>query len=515
MSRPETLLHPATETAFDRASTRLDQLEQMPVGPGLHAALVQLQSTALGSAAAVRASALWAKVIAHCQARSMVTTTEAMSGVDLLAYASGHDAKQIIGEELAAMTHVTSGTAINEVYFVDRVGAELPLSWEALDRGDLTLAHLMYLARATQSCGARVAQAVDNQLIPLAIARGWTPQKLAAEAARVIIRVDPDGAAERAEKAKATADVRLFPGQDETSTLYADGDAVTLRQVMDAIDARADQLGAPGAGLPAGLRRFNALADLVLGDPVLGDPVLGDPVLGERVSARPNVEVVLTMDLTTWLGLNQDPAELSGFGPITAETARQLAADAGFRRLITDPITAQTLDLGRDSYRPSQPLRRFVEARDRTCQFPGCARRATHCDIDHCLAYDELGHTDACNLHPLCRMHHNLKTKKLWKVDIQPDGAEIWTSPLGFTYRKPAATYPIHLLEPPDEVDLPEPIDEIATHDPDPPFPDEPMPTPPPLTDEEYLEFVDAFDRGFGAFADRAYDTLRLAGLIA
>lgn len=497
------VLHPANETVFARAAVRLDELEQMPVGPALHAALIHLQSTSLGSAAAVRATALWTKVIAHCQARSMVTTTEAMNGVDLLVFASGHDAKQITGEELAAMTHITSGTAINEVYFVERVGAQLPLSWEALDRGDLTLAHLQHLARATASCGPRVTQAVDGQLIPLAIERGWTPQKLAAEAARAVIAIDPEGAADRAQRAKATADVRLYPGQDETSTLCADGDAATLQQVMDAIDARADELGKDGAGLPAGLpaglRRFNALADLVL---------------GERGSDRPHVEVVLTMDLTTWLGLNQDPAELSGFGPITAETARRLATDAGFRRLITDPITAQTLDLGRERYRPSDPLRRFVEARDRTCRFPGCARRATHCDIDHSVAYDEHGHTNACNLHPLCRMHHNLKTTKLWRVDIHPDGTEVWTSPLGFVYRKPAATYPIHLLEPPDDVELPEPIDDFGEHNPDPPFADEPIPTPPPLTDDEYLDFVDAFDRGFGTFADRAYDTLRLAGLI-
>jgi Domain of unknown function (DUF222) len=499
------LLHPATETAFDRAAARLDELERLPVGPLLYSGLIALQSIPLGSAAAVRAHALWIKVISHCQARSMITTSEALTGVDLLVFASGHEATQIIGEEIAAMTHITSGASIAHVCLVEQVGETLPTSWEALDRGELTFAHLRSLARATQRCRPRVAQAVDAQLIPIAVERRWTPQKLAKEAEKAIITIDPDGAAERAAKAKEQADVRLFPGQDETATLVADGDAVTLQQVIDAIESRADQLKAQCQDLPIGLCRFNALADLVLGQPA---------------TSRPVVEVALTMDLTTWLGLNDNPGELSGFGPISAETARRLAKDASFRRLITDPITAQTLDLGTKRYRPSEPLRRFVQARDKTCQFPGCSRRAIRCDIDHCTARNHRdpangGRTDAVNLHSLCRMHHNLKTNKLWHVDINPDGTEVWTSALGFVYRKPASTYPIDLLEPPDDVDLAAQTDAIPEHDPDPPSADDPLPTPPWLTDEEYKEFVDAIDRGFGAFADRAYDTLRLAGLIA
>ena len=181
----------------------------MPAGAALHAELIALQAMPLGSAAAVRANALWTKVISHCQARAMITVAEAINGVDLLVLASGHDAKQIIGEEIAAMTHVTSGAAIDQVYLVDQVGETLPLSWEALDRGDVTLEHLKRLARATEHCPPRVAQAVDVQLIPLAIERRWTPPRLAREAAKVILTIDPDGAADRAEQAKEQADVRL------------------------------------------------------------------------------------------------------------------------------------------------------------------------------------------------------------------------------------------------------------------------------------------------------------------
>jgi len=54
------LLHPANQRAVDRAAVMLDRLEQLPMGAGLYAGLRELESVALGSAAAVRASALWA-----------------------------------------------------------------------------------------------------------------------------------------------------------------------------------------------------------------------------------------------------------------------------------------------------------------------------------------------------------------------------------------------------------------------------------------------------------------------
>jgi Domain of unknown function (DUF222) len=317
--------------------------------------------------------------------------------------------------------------------------------------------------------------------------------------------LDPEGAAERAAKAKAAADVRLHASEHETALLEASGDAVTLRAVMDAIEARAAALAKDYQGLPAGLRRFEALADLVLGPK----------------ATSPDVEVVLTIDLQTWLGLNENPGELSGYGPITAETARELARDASFRRLITDPLTRHTLDLGAHRYRPSNPLRRFIHARDKTCQFPGCQRPAKYTDLDHRIEYDPAtgGYTTITNLQCLCRMHHNLKTRKLWHVDIHPDGTETWTSALGFTYTKKPGHRHLDPLEPPDDHDdLPASVgDMIPEHDPDPPYPAEAEldQTPPPLDDHQYLEFYNAIENSFGTFADRAYDTLRKAGLIA
>ena len=105
------------------------------------------------------------------------------------------------------------------------------------------------------------------------------------------------------------------------------------------------------------------------------------------------------------------------------------------RRLITDPKTGTALDLGRRRYDVSEPLRRWIVARDRTCRFPGCSRRASACQIDHVDAWSDGGGTDASNLHALCTRHHQLKTHGGWQVSREDaTGLTVWTSPTGRTY---------------------------------------------------------------------------------
>ena len=58
-------------------------------------------------------------------------------------------------------------------------------------------------------------------------------------------------------------------------------------------------------------------------------------------------------------------------------------------------------------YRPSEPLDRFVRARDPRCRFPGCRARPIRCDLDHVAPWPA-GPTSAENLCCLCRHHHRL-----------------------------------------------------------------------------------------------------------
>jgi hypothetical protein len=153
---------------------------------------------------------------------------------------------------------------------------------------------------------------------------------------------------------------------------------------------------------------------------------------------RRPLTVNVTIDLPTLLGLAENPGELAGYGPIPASVAREIAGDARWKRFITEPITGNLLDFGREHYEPPQALRDFLIARDRTCRFPGCRRSAILSDLDHAQSWETGGATSLENLGALCRRHHKLKTHHGWKIESFPDGSCRWISPAGKEFFTPA-----------------------------------------------------------------------------
>ena len=144
----------------------------------------------------------------------------------------------------------------------------------------------------------------------------------------------------------------------------------------------------------------------------------------------------LTVPAATVFGLDDEPGELGGLGPVPASMARRLAADAAagaWRKVTVDPATGTVIDVGRTPYTPSAALADLVRARDRTCRFPGCRQPARRCDLDHVVPWPD-GPTTAANLAALCRHHHRLKHQTQWTVRAGPDGGLTWTSPTGHSY---------------------------------------------------------------------------------
>jgi hypothetical protein len=134
-------------------------------------------------------------------------------------------------------------------------------------------------------------------------------------------------------------------------------------------------------------------------------------------------------------GVEDEPGWLEGYGRVTAQTARALAADetGTWRRLVIDPIFGQVIDYGTTSYRPPTHLADLVIARDGTCTFPPCNRPARSCDLDHEVPYPH-GDTSAENLGSKCRRDHRLKHQAGWQVRRNQDGTITWTSPQGREY---------------------------------------------------------------------------------
>lgn len=200
----------------------------------------------------------------------------------------------------------------------------------------------------------------------------------------------------------------------------------------------------------AGELRADVLADLLL-DGVLPD----EPGFPRGVRAR--VSVMVPVALLTGGDTGAEACGvpmLSGFGPISSEVARQLAAGAGaWHRVLTHPVTGVVLDHDRTVYAVPQGLRRLVELRDGTCRFPGCRRRAESCDLDHTVAWADGGQTAEHNLAALCRHHHRVKHRDghlgRWSVrrivaapgdgttGTPSESAAVleWTSPGGLVHR--------------------------------------------------------------------------------
>ena len=150
------------------------------------------------------------------------------------------------------------------------------------------------------------------------------------------------------------------------------------------------------------------------------------------VTPRIVARVLVTVPVLTLLGHTDEPAELDGYGPIPADTARHLAAHApSFHRILTHPETGAYLSYSRTTYRVPADLARYLRTRDGTCRFPGCARRATTCDLDHTTPYNPNGHTNHDNLAHLCPHHHRLKHHTHWHMTQHPNGTIHWTTPTG------------------------------------------------------------------------------------
>jgi hypothetical protein len=101
-------------------------------------------------------------------------------------------------------------------------------------------------------------------------------------------------------------------------------------------------------------------------------------------------------------------------------------------RTLTAPPVERVLTGG--GYRFPPRLQRFLEARDRTCVFPGCNRPAAKTDKDHRIPWPD-GPTSTRNGQCLCRHHHRAK-QAVFTVLLDDNGDYIWISRGGWEFRR-------------------------------------------------------------------------------
>ncbi len=315
-----------------------------------------------------------------------------------------------------------------------RPGCTPPASWStstptlhaALAGGLLDGWRTRLIVEALRPLPDDARREVEKQI--LTEAPGLTAGKLAERLRRLVITADPRDAAQRHAQARAARRVTTRRGEDGMGQLFGELPAEDLAIVDQIIDQVADALkdadpndtrtkaqrradalvrichdvacapGTPAAANPAAATQRPTADDTddptddVRTTTAAGCPPQPDRLLTLRERAgRPHIQV--TVSWTTLAGIDDLPGHLAGYGPITADQARALAADGVWRRLLTDPATGVLLDYGHTVYRPPQVLQDHVRARDVTSTFPTDNTPAHRAEIDHHLEWEHGGTT--------------------------------------------------------------------------------------------------------------------------
>ena len=315
----------------------------------------------------------------------------------------------------------------------------LPNTCSALAMGEISSAHANAIARESVSAlnrGLPESTIFEIENRAIAYAEFHTPSQVGNLVRKAIAQRNPEEFEESVQRAREMRRVTCFGEPDGMSTIIALLPAHEAKVVMNSLEAFIRK-SAPG--LPSDSKKDQRTKDMKRADAfaAIASAYLGSTLDNVAAHRRP-LTVNVTIDLPTLMGLAENPGELAGYGPIPASVAREIASDARWKRFITEPITGNLLDFGREQYEPPQALKDFLIARDRTCRFPGCRRSAILSDLDHAQSWDSGGHTSVENLGALCRRHHKLKTHHGWKVESFADGSCMWHSPAGKEFFTPA-----------------------------------------------------------------------------
>jgi hypothetical protein len=362
--------------------------------------------------------------ISHCQKQIDYWQAQHIRALGDYAELTWQD--EFAASEIAAMLHWTRNWTEDRIAVSRDLVSRLPATVDALEKGEIDLYKAQIIHTQTMPLSADHAAEVEERVLDKASEQ--TSTQMRRRARRIVMRVDPDGVRDRAEEKKAARAAGMESLEDDMAKLWVTMPADKAMVSWLRVDKLARAAKFPGDTRTLNQRRADVVADLLLATPDHTSPV--------------QVQLLVTVSATTLMGLDEHPGELDGYGPISADLARELAGDATWRRLLTDPVSGAPLDLGTSTYRPPAHLRRFLWARDKTCQMIGCTAPATRCEVDHTIPFPE-GPTADHNNGMFCKHDHRLKHESPWQITQPSPGTFKCVSPTGRVYiREPEPVLP-------------------------------------------------------------------------
>ncbi len=319
--------------------------------------------------------------------------------------------------------------------------AELPWTFAALETGQITEQQAVLVARETALLNRDDRLAADAALVGRLAALG--SREIESETRRIAYRLDPQQAVDRAKRAESERRVTVRPAPDNMAYLTAlvslphgvaayaallkaaeqarnTGDPRRRGQVM--ADEFITRLTHPAATTPATDTHSTgaAEADVATADNTENAATAEGVDLCEGLARLPDgidVELHLVMTDRSLFDGDDEPAILTGHGPIAAPIARHLLRTAPpgvriwLRRLYTDTDGNLT---GGDPRRRFFPdvARTFLIARDQRCRTPWCGAPIRH--ADHITGAAAGGPTHLTNGQGLCEHCNQVKQAAGW-----------------------------------------------------------------------------------------------------
>ena len=269
----------------------------------------------------------------------------------------------------------------------------------AVERGDIGFDHLVVMSDLKDTLNEKWSLVSEVKLVE--DAEGLNVTQFRKHAEKVRQRIDAEGFLQ--EQVTLAEGRRLSMRKDVHGLLWLKGnlDPAGGAVLMAALEPLAKRSGAEDSR-PRDQRLADALVEFA-----------------EHGCGSAQLQVTATLE--TLQELPGVPAGEILSVPIAGKTLERLSCDCTLTRVVLGGESV-VIDVGRGRRIVSGPGRRALNARDKTCRWPGCSRPGTWCTPHHLIPWSKGGSTDLDNQVLVCSRHHWHLHEGGWQMVTSADG---------------------------------------------------------------------------------------------
>ena len=329
----------------------------------------------------------------------------------------------------------------------------LPLHWGRVLDGTLEAYRARRIADAVTGCPDDICVYIDEHVAPVASTIGALKLERILEEAWLLLHED------EVELERLAALESRHVTIDDTSLDHTGVSDLTARADWDDLAAFDETVSAVARALAVPVLETGGRRGSRLAGPraSAGGRSRALALLDGRPAPSPTRRTQLNLHLTLDTMLRHGLVGRDGHldRPLLAEAVREWCGRSD-RALTVVPVHDLEDHARVEQYEIRGRMRQRQELAHPTCVFPWRSRPSHRCDLDHRVAHDAGGASCDCNLAPLCRRHHRLKTHRGYRYTLVEPGTFLWSTPHGLQLlRGPTGTRdvtpPRSGVDPPDD----------------------------------------------------------------